>query len=114
MAKKKRSRAKSKKNIKKKIGFVYFLFGIGAILVLILIGLILSSIGVFDSSKEIKMFSIKDECSLVMGNLIHQIRDSGDCKIKCINECDIDGMHFNYIEFAAQNNSCNDCYCYCK
>lgn len=90
------------------------LFVVGVFLIVVLIGLVLSSSDIFDGSKEVRLFSIMDECSLVMGNLIHQIRDSGDCRIRCINECDIRDMDFDSVEFVLQNSTCHLCDCYCR
>jgi hypothetical protein len=86
--------------------------GIG-ILAVVLIGLIISSFGLFEGSSEPEMFSIKDECSLMMGNLIHQIRDEGECRIKCVNECDVREMNFVRFEFEGKNNDCSSCDCWC-
>lgn len=83
------------------------LFVIGVFLIVVLIGLILSGLEIFEGSKEARLFPLKDECSLVMGSLIHQIRDFGDCHIRCINECDIRDMDFESIEFVLQNSTCN-------
>jgi hypothetical protein len=84
------------------------------ILVLILILLIGISSGLFEGPKEVVMYAINDECSLVMGNIIHQIRDNGDCRIRCVNECGLREKEIVKIEFELKNNSCHVCDCYCK
>jgi hypothetical protein len=61
------------------------------------------------------LIEIQDECSLIMGNLVHQIRDENDCSLRCHNECYLDES--NYIEsifFQEEGNACHSCDCYCK
>ena len=89
-------------------------FSIGGILVAILIGLILFNMGAFEKKTDIFKFSIDDECSIIMGNLIHNIRDGGDCKIKCMNNCEIRELDFYDSEFVFENSSCHTCDCYCQ
>jgi len=86
--------------------------GVG-VLILVLIGLILSSFGFFEKAGEPELFIVKDECGDVMGNLIHQIRDGGECRIKCVNECDVRDMDFVRFEFEAKDVDCNSCDCWC-
>jgi hypothetical protein len=104
----------AKKRVVKKINkkVIFALFAGAGVLVLVLVGLIMSSLGFFKNS-ELEMFTLKDECSLVMGNLIHQIRDGGECRIKCVNECDVRNMDFVEFEFLGKNNDCNSCECWC-
>jgi len=65
-------------------------------------------------SKEPQLIPLKDECSIILNNLVHQINDEGTCKIKCINECNFKKMKFYNSAFTSKNNSCNLCNCYCK
>jgi len=88
-------------------------FGVAGALILILVVLILFSIGAFENKGEVQKFSIDDECSLIMGSILHNIRDGGECKIKCANNCEIREMTFHDSEFFLQNASCHTCDCYC-
>lgn len=84
------------------------------ILAIVLIFLVSFSFGLFEPTKKERLFQEQDACSLVMGNLIHQIRDVGDCQIRCRNDCEIRKMEFVRSEFFSQEGSCHDCNCYCK
>jgi ethanolamine utilization protein EutA (predicted chaperonin) len=105
--------AKKRKKEKKNKNVVIALFVMVGILALILIGLIMYSFGVFESNSP-ELFVIKDECGNVLGNLIHQIRDEGECRIKCVNECDVRGMDFFDFGFALKIDDCNSCECWCN
>jgi len=105
---------KKKRRNEKNLTSVYLLFGVGVILVLVLIGLFMGSWGLFEPKEEAQNFYIIDKCAIVMGNLIHQIRDNGECHIKCINECGLLDLDFDHIEFLGKNNDCNDCKCFCN
>jgi hypothetical protein len=63
--------------------------------------------------KEPKLFVIHDECSLILSNIIHQIKDEGGCRIMCSGECEVREMRFHDFEFISQNESCHICNCYC-
>lgn len=58
--------------------------------------------------------TIKDDCSLMLNNIIHQIKTDGDCNIRCYNECKILEMKIQESEFIMNDNSCHTCNCYCK
>lgn len=94
-----------------------FLLGMIMLAILIFILLIIEYVNFgFVSeifSQEYKV-EVKDECSIIMGNLLHTIRDSTDCNLQCNNRCNIDGNKFVDSEFTLLNNSCNSCNCYCK
>ena len=120
MAKKKRKvnntknsqkKATSKKH-EKQVTKLYF--GIGGFLIIILAGLILFNMGIFEQEREIFKFTVDDECSIIMGNLIHNVRDEGDCKIKCMNNCEIRELDFYDSEFILENSSCHTCDCFCR
>ena len=64
--------------------------------------------------KKPRMVGVSDECSLIFNNIVHQIKNDGDCKIRCKNECQLENMNFYNINFTSQSNSCNICGCYCK
>jgi len=109
---------KRKKNLRKKTktkelykGLVVFSIILIVLLVILLIISLFKSTG--GDLDEPQLYSIRDECSLVMGNVMHPIQDGGDCKIKCINECEFRGLEIDSFEFVPQNSSCNVCDCYC-
>lgn len=114
MMKKKRKKMKKKIRKRKISLLVKGIFAVIGILIILLLFLVLANLGIFEKSEQPKFFSVTDECSIVIGNLIHQVRDAGDCKIRCINECDIQDMKFDSIEFSSPDNSCNICDCYCN
>jgi hypothetical protein len=64
--------------------------------------------------KKPKAVSVNDECSLIFNNLVHQIKNEGECKIRCRNECSLEKMNFYSVNFTAKSDSCNICSCYCK
>jgi len=64
--------------------------------------------------QEPTMYEIKDECGLLFNNILHEIKNSGECKISCINECSIRNKNFYDSNFIEKNNSCHTCNCYCK
>jgi hypothetical protein len=103
-------RKRRKSNLKS----VRLFFGFGIFLVLVLVTLVLINFGVFEGPNEVQVFTLEDRCAVVMGNLIHQVRDTGECHVKCVNECKIRELNFDHVEFVAQNVSCNDCECYCN
>jgi hypothetical protein len=114
METKKKKNKKIKKTKKHNSQITKLYFGIGGVLVIILVGLILFNTGTFEKASEVSKFSIDDECSIIYGSLIHNIRDEGDCKIKCANNCEIRELGFYDSEFISQNNSCHTCDCYCE
>lgn len=85
--------------------------------------LILALVLVFeflDFSKVKKHFDdptyveILDECSIIMGNLVHQVRDLDDCTIRCHNECVLMESDVDSVDFISSQSGCNTCSCYCK
>jgi hypothetical protein len=64
--------------------------------------------------KKPQMFQIKDECSMILSKLIHQINDQNACKIKCISECSFRETEFYNSSFIPNEDSCSICNCYCK
>ena len=63
---------------------------------------------------EPKLFEIEDECSLILNRIIHKIKNEGECKITCRNECGLRKMNFYSSEFIEKENACHTCNCYCK
>lgn len=112
--KKKRVVKKTRSLKKKNRRVVFGLFVLVGVLLVVLVGLAMFNAGVFEKTESPKLFNIKDECALVMGNLVHQVRDRGECRIKCVNECDVRGMDFSNFSFEGKNDDCNSCGCWCK
>lgn len=104
---------------KKKYRFytnLFFVFGV--VFLGTLIGVILFNYADFSFiekhfSEEVSIH-INDECSFIMGNLIHQIRDETDCSLQCKNRCDLINKEQTRSEFALSLDGCNSCECYCK
>ncbi len=65
-------------------------------------------------NKKTKFYSVKDECSLILGNLIHSIKDEGICQAKCKTYCETRELNYQNSEFILKENDCNLCNCYCK
>ncbi|OGJ17896.1 hypothetical protein A3K73_07790 [Candidatus Pacearchaeota archaeon RBG_13_36_9] len=65
-------------------------------------------------TKKPKMYPVQDRCSIILNRLLHQIKDEGECRIACRNECEIRSEKFDSSEFVEKENSCNICNCYCK
>lgn len=84
------------------------------VLLFLLIFLVFVGLGGLKKPQEPELFRIKDECSLVMGNLIHSIKDEGECKLRCFNDCGIRRMEYDLSKFREVTNSCNSCDCYCR
>jgi hypothetical protein len=61
-----------------------------------------------------KLYDLPDECGIITGKLIHNIRNDAECKIKCNNECTLRNLIFYDIKFIENNTACNHCKCYCK
>ena len=96
----------------RKITKVYFF--VAGVLAVFLIYLVINSFGGFDRSFGPEKFDVVDECSLIMGNIIHNMRDEGDCKIKCENNCDFREMDYLNSSFTFKETSCHTCECWCK
>lgn len=107
--KKKISRKEKKKQ--RKITKVYF--AIVALLLLSLIILLLHGSGVFEKKQKAEYFRIDDECFPILGSIVHNLKNAGECEIKCSNNCDFRDMKFLNSSFTAQNSSCYICDCYC-
>ena len=103
--------SKSQKKVEKKITKFYF-FIAGALFVL-LVYLIGNSLGIFDEPSAPKSFPVSDECGNIMGNVIHNLEDEGDCKIKCENNCKFRELEYYNSSFISQETTCNLCDCWC-
>lgn len=99
---------------KRKIIIRTALIIIPVLLVAIVILLLVDNNPEISLIKEPKKYLIEDECGVVVGNLIHQIKDEGECKIKCRNECGIRNENFYDSEFIKKTDECHTCTCFCK
>lgn len=63
------------------------------------------------SSQE---FVIKDECTLVVGQLIHTIEQEETCELRCKSNCDIRELEYVSHTFTSIDRDCNSCNCVCK
>ena len=98
---------------KKKIIFL-LLFVTLMFFLLLLIFLSILNLNFFGLFNKPISFEIKDECSLMMNNLIEQIKDEDVCKMMCINECELRDKKIFDFDFLKKEDSCNYCYCYCR
>ena len=103
------------KKYHKKTQYIFYV----AIFLVLVLGVVLLS-EYCDFSKIEKrfrdpvLFNIDDECSYIMGNIVHQIRDTADCSIRCHNQCIMIDSSVKDVEFFTNEGSCNTCKCYCK
>ena len=65
-------------------------------------------------STQIKIFAVQDECSIIVGKLIHTIDDEGTCQLKCRATCEVKGLQLDRVTFVQGDNQCNRCECACK
>lgn len=65
-------------------------------------------------SAKSEKFTLNDECSIIVGQLIHTVQDEGACQNKCYSQCQSIDADFVRIEFTERPNNCNLCDCYCK
>jgi len=103
------NKRRERKRLIKKIAII--------ILILVMIIIVLFFIEYYPKitfAKEPEKYFIEDECGLVVGNLIHQIKNEGECRIECRNECEVRDKKFYDSEFIARENACYLCNCYCK
>jgi len=105
-----------KKNDKKiKISKILIILII--ILSLILLIIILIQLDIKNKIDKIfaepKILTIEDKCSLIMNNLLHEIKNEDDCKIRCNNQCSLENMRVYKSELITPQNSCYACKCYC-
>lgn len=95
-----------------KINFLpyYLVFISFLIILLVLVGF---EYGIF-AKKTFYEVTIKDECSLIMGNLIHEIGSESNCKLACETECNFIEKEMYNFSFESKNVSCNSCLCNCR
>jgi hypothetical protein len=103
------------KKIKKRIRLLkVFTF----ILILILAVILIIQFKLYEPVLRIinkpRLYVIPDECSLIMNNLIHQIKNEDDCRIRCVNLCNGEDKRITSSTLLTPVNSCYECNCYCK
>ena len=113
---------KKKKNIKKKkiskrkkiISLIILVLILGLVLIFIAKEMGIVNLSLEKIFKKPKVYSIKDSCSLIAGKIIHPIKNEDLCVIKCKDECELNKMEFNKVDFISRESNCNICNCYCK
>jgi hypothetical protein len=91
-----------------------FLGLIGVLVVLLIVFLLLGVNWDFKIIKEVQSFEIQDGCSLIAGNLLHEIGNDADCKIRCSNLCEVRELNYYNHNFLTENLTCYSCECDCK
>ncbi len=66
------------------------------------------------TEKEVIAYSIPDECSLIVGQLIHTVETEDVCEQRCKTNCQIREKEYVQHEFSLVPNDCNQCTCYCE
>lgn len=105
---------KEKKNLAQRKKVVRVLLTIAILLAITLLILFLIEKRIIKEPTEEKLIQLQDECSLVLGNLMHSINSEGECRLRCINTCGISNLEFEKSEFTPNENDCNACNCYCN
>ena len=100
----------SKKEIKKLSGIFYIILILLVIALLVFIGI---HFKVFEK-KQMQRIQIIDECSVMMNDIIHLIKNEGNCRLMCLNECNLRDLKFIESEFIERTGNCNECYCSCR
>lgn len=116
MKKRKTKKTRNKKNIKFWKSSNFFL-----VLAIIFIASIFIYVGakyinlsfITDFGSDPDKIVIKDDCSMITGKLIHEIRDQQDCKLKCKNACNVRDQEYFSSNFVANENACHTCNCFC-
>jgi hypothetical protein len=98
----------------KKLSRIIFIFSFLCIVALIVLLFFHFKIIEYLYSSGPELIVIEDECSIMLNNIIHQIKDEGGCRIMCSAECEIRNMKFHHSEFIFKDNSCHTCNCYCN
>jgi|SRR3989344_1854241 len=105
------------KNPKLKIKSKLVFYSIIALFIIILV-LIFFQFGFADRVKTYfknpTLYTLKGECYLIANNLIYELNQESDCRMKCINHCWVVRSEFVNSSFLIQQNTCNSCDCYCK
>jgi len=122
MPKKQKTSSKKVKNKKKQVLHKKTMLVIMIVLALFLVVLSLILLVQFNFiknplekiSSEERIFAIKDECSLIVGQLIHTIKDGITCELKCKTNCNAFDMKFHDSKFIENTGDCHRCECTCK
>jgi len=68
---------------------------------------------VLKQDKKPVTVAVRDECSLVLGNIIHPIKDKDGCGVKCVNECRSRELRVLDVVFEEKTTECHSCMCFC-
>ena len=97
---------KQKKLIKK----LFVLVGVLILVLLVLLGIEFNFFDSFSNFfKGSEKIVIEDNCGVVVGNLIHEIKSEENCRIRCINECELLSKDFLSVEFRMPEGFCYEC-----
>jgi hypothetical protein len=115
MKKQKKKKQKSNLNNKQRKQIIRLLLLLGAIIIITIGILTYANLGGFKEQQQKETFPIQDECSRVMGNIVHSYQDQGGCKLRCLNECEIRKKTFIEATFQEKNeeSACYQCSCTC-
>jgi hypothetical protein len=96
----------------------FIVYGL-VIALLLLLGYLLIDLGYvsnpFVSNKNIPAtFEIRDECSLIAGQVIHVINNDGNCRIMCRAACEVRTLEFASSVFTQHEKGCHSCECSCS
>jgi len=116
MKKRKTKKTRNKKNISFWKSSNFFL-----ILAIIFIFSIFGYVGakyidfsfIKDIGSEPNKIVIKDDCSMITGKLIHEIRDKEDCRLKCKNACNMRDQEYFSSNLITAEKACYTCNCFC-
>jgi hypothetical protein len=106
------------KRRKKRSNGLYALIVVLIIFFLVLCIALLVQLNVVDNpiqdvNSEPQLFNIRDECTMILGNLIHKIKDADGCELSCKTECGVRDMGFYSSDFIESDTDCHVCRCYC-
>lgn len=108
---------KTSKNIKKFFNsseFFLFLSLIFFIAIFLYLGITYTDFSIKSFFSEPKEITIDDDCSVIAGRMVHEIRDEQDCELQCKNRCNIEERKLSSSDFTQLHNSCHRCECICE
>jgi hypothetical protein len=102
----------------KKIYLIILLLLLLTLFTIILLWLLIEINAIKNPFTEInytpRLYVIKDDCTLIQGQLIHSIKDESICELRCKSDCTLRSMSFVKSEFNQKTDDCSTCNCYCK
>ncbi|HLG23423.1 MAG TPA: hypothetical protein VI564_00670 [Candidatus Nanoarchaeia archaeon] len=84
------------------------------VLILAVLLLVVVSLLVF-LNREKASFEIQDKCGKLMNLFQHTINDAGECKVRCMSQCESGDFKYKKSGFeTSDSGGCNKCRCSCK